>query len=257
MYKVLVFIARAQELDFKEEKIKMNTIGNNLGTYSVYVGQGIQPLPAFPGESKTDPLDLRTKYANRPEVIRVLDDIKRAVKTKKPNKPLDFSELDLSPLSMLTTNNGKRVNFEELIILILLAGDDSNTLSPLSKANLRGAILTGAYLFDANLSGAILERADLTGADLRAVDLREADLRGANLSGAFLRGATLYRANLHGANLSGATLHGAFLRGADLCGANLSGAKVFKDGQSITGEKLKKYLLEPCQEIVINQSTKF
>ena len=150
------------------------------------------------------PFGLRTTYAHEPKVIRVLDDIERAV-NKEPNESLDLSGLNLSPLSNKQTPDRTLIHLERLIIKM------GNSQYPLESANLTRTNLTG-------------------------IDLTRAILPEANLTEAILTGTNLWRANLYEADLRGAV--------------------VVSNGQTITGEELKQYLLETFK-VTLSEGAKF
>ena len=230
----------------------MNTIGSN---YVIYVGLGQDSSQEVVTASNNERnlFGLRTQDVQQDKkVTEALDQLQQAIKNKKLNEPLDLGGIDLSAFRRgLKTDRDKTVNLEELIIKM---GGSLNPLkgASLCEADLSGADLSGADLRGANLVGAYLVGANLCGAYLCLAYLTVAKLRGANLFGANLTRADLTRANLSVANLTEADL-----RGADLRGADLTGAQIVKDRNTITGEELRKYLLETFEGIVIDQSTRF
>ena len=241
-----------------------------------------------------DPLGIRKKYAEAPEVIQCSDRIWQAVEEfnkRDGEEPLNLAGADLGALGNITDKKNSMLSLERYILSLGAQGqypldgahlqrailDETN----LAEAYLEGADLTGAHLNGTNLYRARLTRAHLKeaylkeaylkGADLNEAHLEGADLKGANLIGAYLGGAYLEGADLTGANLTGANLQGANLQGAnltrakllgavigaDLQGANLIEAYVYKDNNKITGNELKKYLKKEFPYIVNLDSATF
>jgi uncharacterized protein YjbI with pentapeptide repeats len=92
------------------------------------------------------------------------------------------------------------------------------------RADLSGLDLSGAVFRDCELRAACLDWSNLSGARFDHARLMAATFRRAHLRGASLRYASLKGADLSEACLIQADLTGASLRRANLCGANLSGA---------------------------------
>lgn len=202
-----------------------------------------------------DPLGLRAKYVQNPEVIECLDNIWAAVQEfneKDGKDPLDLASLDLSALSRVEDDKNRRLNLERYIIGLGVKSQD-----PLIGARLDRAILTRA-----NLNGANLDGASLNGARLDRASLIGANLDGARLNGANLDRASLNRASLHGAILNGAILDGVSLDGArlyiaSLDEASLVGAYVYEDDTKLTGQALKQYLKRKFPSIIDIDSPRF
>ncbi len=103
---------------------------------------------------------------------------------------------------------------------------DSERVTELGLADLRGASIERQDFLRADLGGLDLSGAVFRDCELRAACLDWANLEGARFDYARMMSATLRRAHLRGASLRHACLKGADLSGACLIGADFTGASL-------------------------------
>ncbi len=251
------------------------------GRHNVYLRHDVQtPSLQTP---KNLFLELRKKYTNNENkrfIFSALDRLEEAVEeSKRQNTPLNLSGADLNVYLFYE----HPLNFEK--VLLELYGKNAPK-DPLYKAQLNGVKMALAHLEEANLEeanlkwgnlfGIFFNKANLKRANLEGINSQEADwieaklndanlykanlswsnFTGAKLKRACLIGAKLEHARFNGANLKEAKLTEANLKEADLRGANLKGAYVMWHGEKITGEELKKYLVNEFN-VTVDENTRF